>query len=200
MLFTLQINPHGGHQAIARKELAVDHQHQQILGHGPLHQFVQFSNRSSFPMATDTRLLYPVTLQTAVNGSFIVAHRALAAQLSGHRLLQLALTLKSLIAGQLDLLLIGTAQSRALQANLAPSKDSETALMSMPPHRLPAPATELLLDLCFHDPLDDGQTQLGGEGLHISGSWKQRRSEEHTSELQSRPHLVCRLLLEKKKQ
>src|SRR5690554_6984432 len=28
------------------------------------------------------------------------------------------------------------------------------------------------------------------------GPW---RSEEHTSELQSRPHLVCRLLLEKKK-
>src|SRR5436305_6129656 len=27
-----------------------------------------------------------------------------------------------------------------------------------------------------------------------------KRSEEHTSELQSRPHLVCRLLLEKKKQ
>src|SRR5436305_8787406 len=34
-------------------------------------------------------------------------------------------------------------------------------------------------------------------------SWTQQlgaaRSEEHTSELQSRPHLVCRLLLEKKK-
>src|SRR5690554_7788559 len=28
---------------------------------------------------------------------------------------------------------------------------------------------------------------------------KSTRSEEHTSELQSRPHLVCRLLLEKKK-
>src|SRR5690554_2909640 len=28
---------------------------------------------------------------------------------------------------------------------------------------------------------------------------KMKRSEEHTSELQSRPHLVCRLLLEKKK-
>src|SRR3989442_7578793 len=27
-----------------------------------------------------------------------------------------------------------------------------------------------------------------------------KRSEEHTSELQSRPHLVCRLLLEKKNQ
>src|SRR2546422_7444159 len=30
----------------------------------------------------------------------------------------------------------------------------------------------------------------------VSGMW---RSEEHTSELQSRLHLVCRLLLEKKK-
>src|SRR3989442_9003786 len=30
----------------------------------------------------------------------------------------------------------------------------------------------------------------------LSGNY---RSEEHTSELQSRPHLVCRLLLEKKK-
>src|SRR3989442_8994280 len=29
--------------------------------------------------------------------------------------------------------------------------------------------------------------------------WAAHRSEEHTSELQSRPHLVCRLLLEKKK-
>src|SRR3989442_8633211 len=28
---------------------------------------------------------------------------------------------------------------------------------------------------------------------------RHHRSEEHTSELQSRPHLVCRLLLEKKK-
>src|SRR3989449_10345137 len=29
--------------------------------------------------------------------------------------------------------------------------------------------------------------------------WPDQRSEEHTSELQSRLHLVCRLLLEKKK-
>src|SRR3712207_7713767 len=29
--------------------------------------------------------------------------------------------------------------------------------------------------------------------------WVRRRSEEHTSELQSRQYLVCRLLLEKKK-
>src|SRR3989442_2953638 len=33
----------------------------------------------------------------------------------------------------------------------------------------------------------------------ISARRSGKRSEEHTSELQSRPHLVCRLLLEKKK-
>src|SRR5436305_6042896 len=32
-----------------------------------------------------------------------------------------------------------------------------------------------------------------------AGHQRRHRSEEHTSELQSRPHLVCRLLLEKKK-
>src|SRR5687768_18055167 len=35
---------------------------------------------------------------------------------------------------------------------------------------------------------------FAGELLHL-----RQRSEEHTSELQSRLHLVCRLLLEKKK-
>src|SRR3989442_8200467 len=34
---------------------------------------------------------------------------------------------------------------------------------------------------------------------HLSRAAFAKRSEEHTSELQSRPHLVCRLLLEKKK-
>src|SRR5215813_6239861 len=33
----------------------------------------------------------------------------------------------------------------------------------------------------------------------VQSSGSPERSEEHTSELQSRPHLVCRLLLEKKK-
>src|SRR3989442_10749594 len=44
-----------------------------------------------------------------------------------------------------------------------------------------------------------------GESVSLNGNSAQRvrdarsaRSEEHTSELQSRPHLVCRLLLEKK--
>src|SRR2546429_6640555 len=44
------------------------------------------------------------------------------------------------------------------------------------------------------------------DDLHVFTGWLDRlgsgchpRSEEHTSELQSRLHLVCRLLLEKKK-
>src|SRR3989442_6094307 len=36
-------------------------------------------------------------------------------------------------------------------------------------------------------------------GKRIGPVGAPQRSEEHTSELQSRPHLVCRLLLEKKK-
>src|SRR2546422_8075472 len=35
--------------------------------------------------------------------------------------------------------------------------------------------------------------------VHVEPSRALHRSEEHTSELQSRLHLVCRLLLEKKK-
>src|SRR5690554_7612140 len=35
--------------------------------------------------------------------------------------------------------------------------------------------------------------------FHVAWIAINPRSEEHTSELQSRPHLVCRLLLEKKK-
>src|SRR5690606_41626429 len=37
-------------------------------------------------------------------------------------------------------------------------------------------------------------------GVGFSGSAAPARSEEHTSELQSRENLVCRLLLEKKKE
>src|SRR2546429_7702947 len=57
------------------------------------------------------------------------------------------------------------------------------------------------LPICFGEqteqasPLNTGPIP-GGEGKRWWGQW---RSEEHTSELQSRLHLVCRLLLEKKK-
>src|SRR5690625_4109718 len=38
----------------------------------------------------------------------------------------------------------------------------------------------------------------GSKAGTTHGSWNPYRSEEHTSELQSRGHLVCRLLIEKK--
>src|SRR5436309_13261068 len=41
--------------------------------------------------------------------------------------------------------------------------------------------------------------QFGTHRCRRHGERRQRRSEEHTSELQSRENLVCRLLLEKKK-
>src|SRR5258707_11495135 len=39
----------------------------------------------------------------------------------------------------------------------------------------------------------------GVPGVRITAQLESARSEEHTSELQSRQYLVCRLLLEKKK-
>src|SRR5258708_24268911 len=45
-----------------------------------------------------------------------------------------------------------------------------------------------------------GSLRPGREQSACVGHHGNRRSEEHTSELQSPDHLVCRLLLEKKKQ
>src|SRR5690606_39698207 len=55
------------------------------------------------------------------------------------------------------------------------------------------------------DPASSGRgSGPGGAGAHGRTRARRRggrrRSEEHTSELQSRENLVCRLLLEKKKQ
>src|SRR5437870_10788980 len=55
----------------------------------------------------------------------------------------------------------------------------------------------------FRSVLDDNriaclQRLEGGQRLHGFPFVVGQRSEEHTSELQSRGHLVCRLLLEKK--
>ena len=55
--------------------------------------------------------------------------------------------------------------------------------------------TKVYSDGSLLDTIDDGASSFDYSSLGIGG-W---RSEEHTSELQSRTNLVCRLLLEKKK-
>src|SRR3712207_7667795 len=44
-----------------------------------------------------------------------------------------------------------------------------------------------------------GGARAGHQAVRRRGARPEQRSEEHTSELQSRQYLVCRLLLEKKK-
>src|SRR3989442_8124017 len=47
--------------------------------------------------------------------------------------------------------------------------------------------------------LNGAMAEVAQIGVQRLAAGDHERSEEHTSELQSRPHLVCRLLLEKKK-
>src|SRR5437870_9696634 len=64
-----------------------------------------------------------------------------------------------------------------------------------------APIAEALArgaDIVITGRVADAALSLGPT-VSPCASFSQSRSEEHTSELQSRGHLVCRLLLEKKK-
>src|SRR5690554_7785414 len=56
-----------------------------------------------------------------------------------------------------------------------------------------ATGIEVVYDVYDSNEVLDAALLAGRSGYDVV------RSEEHTSELQSRPHLVCRLLLEKKK-
>src|SRR5260363_88741 len=65
-------------------------------------------------------------------------------------------------------------------------------------------ATTEIYTLSLHDALPISTGASRGATRQIWRRWRSimapaRRSEEHTSELQSPDHLVCRLLLEKKK-
>src|SRR3989442_11525501 len=63
-------------------------------------------------------------------------------------------------------------------------------------------ATTEIYTLSLHDALPisrEGWRHALRRGHRCPRRHARCRSEEHTSELQSRPHLVCRLLLEKKK-
>src|SRR2546422_5245552 len=69
-------------------------------------------------------------------------------------------------------------------------------MIRRPPRSTLFPYTTL-----FRSPLAH-RAEIVAEVERVSGrldAGKNARSEEHTSELQSRLHLVCRLLLEKKK-
>src|SRR5690554_7467738 len=62
-----------------------------------------------------------------------------------------------------------------------------------------ANAGEYLTKLNIFDVYVGKGVDLDKKSLALGLTWQHpSRSEEHTSELQSRPHLVCRLLLEKK--
>src|SRR5256884_3002116 len=74
--------------------------------------------------------------------------------------------------------------------------------------RLQAPGrSRLWLDPAgMGNPAEQHRSEYGGDGIQLADLQRSFRadddavrSEEHTSELQSRLHLVCRLLLEKKK-
>src|SRR2546422_3414085 len=58
--------------------------------------------------------------------------------------------------------------------------------------------SDILIDPC-RDQVFRAQLANGRRKPQRAGLGNPERSEEHTSELQSRLHLVCRLLLEKKK-
>src|SRR3989442_10317766 len=68
-------------------------------------------------------------------------------------------------------------------------------MIRRPPRSTLFPYTTLFRSLRAVGAQLHGQVRRGQGGR----TWPCSRSEEHTSELQSRPHLVCRLLLEKKK-
>src|ERR1017187_10962705 len=63
-------------------------------------------------------------------------------------------------------------------------------------------ATTEIYTLSLHDALPIWIRSRPGSGMPAAAKcfWRCKRSEEHTSELQSPMYLVCRLLLEKKKQ
>src|SRR5215469_18910688 len=62
-------------------------------------------------------------------------------------------------------------------------------------------ATTEIYTLSLHDalPISTGTAPTEWQRSHSTSAPARWRSEEHTSELQSRRDLVCRLLLEKKK-
>src|SRR5258708_7479811 len=74
-------------------------------------------------------------------------------------------------------------------------------MIRRPPRSTLFPYTTLFRSSCTSVPPQATFSTWTPRQIARSGSrfWQSARSEEHTSELQSPDHLVCRLLLEKKK-
>src|SRR3712207_7499809 len=87
-------------------------------------------------------------------------------------------------------------------------------MIRRPPRSTLLPCTTLFRSSALHGELPPGESSVAvdhgpgvgrrrlpavGVALEHGERPAERRSEEHTSELQSRQYLVCRLLLEKKK-
>src|SRR5688572_31506318 len=75
-------------------------------------------------------------------------------------------------------------------------------MIPLPPRSTLFPYTTLFRSRCASEGFTAGTCCACAVGCH-GGAWhptaQAQRSEEHTSELQSQSNLVCRLLLEKKK-
>src|SRR3989442_8568824 len=89
-------------------------------------------------------------------------------------------------------------------------------MIRRPPRSTLFPYTTLFRSMALHSTVESADAaptqqsyevfqELSGKVEGQLAQWREivskdlaTRSEEHTSELQSRPHLVCRLLLEKK--
>src|SRR5207302_9172283 len=108
--------------------------------------------------------------------------------------------------------------TRTTHATTLTQPHNLTTLLQPPTHTLSTlfffntPATTQIYTLSLHDALPISTTETRGHNALASGGNGASakvdctasaagfaRSEEHTSELQSRENLVCRLLLEKKK-
>src|SRR5258705_10231438 len=76
-------------------------------------------------------------------------------------------------------------------------------MIRRPPRSTLFPYTTLFRSVFFDTFVDESGRRLSfvgnGDCLRFVAQRGRQRSEEHTSELQSLRHLVCRLLLEKKK-
>src|SRR3712207_8261496 len=81
--------------------------------------------------------------------------------------------------------------------SLGPGRRCPAERLGAPTWPRPAPATRCPMPRCC--PLEIPERGGGASALDAAGWQLACRSEEHTSELQSRQYLVCRLLLEKKK-